>query len=423
MAEESPAPVAGTRANGLDLHRAAGGTATWRRLAMAFYSQVDRDPLLRRLFPGKTLHCAIEEFTAFLAQFFGGPSEDTQRRWWLSLRESHLRFRIGRKERAAWLECMVRALDEVRMEEPLRSALLEFFERSSAHVVNSGEPVAAADPGAPPSDPVRQQIGRRWDAQQALDDAVAAVRGGEAEHAIAAAESSPLRDRLQGDRSTLAGLLARMLGSRNAVMGRYVAERITRDPALVRERYAGRTLLHEASSQGNRTMVELLLRLGADPDARDGGGHTPLYCLANECRTAEGAGVVRALTQSGADVNASDGVKRCTALHMAARRGSPEIAGALLDCGADIDARDSLGETPLRRAVNCDRIRVASLLLARGADAGSIGSRGLTPLLAARSSGMKQLLASQRESSGGTGGATMDRAGRVHNQKRGIGQS
>src|SRR5438132_13676343 len=97
----------------LDLHHAIGGTGTWRRLAVAFYSRVDRDPLLRPLFPGKTLHCAIEELTAFLAQLFGGPSDDTQRRWWLSLRESHQRFKIRQVERAAWLENMVKALGDV----------------------------------------------------------------------------------------------------------------------------------------------------------------------------------------------------------------------------------------------------------------------------------------------------------------------
>ncbi len=31
----------------LSVHQAVGGTATWRRLAVAFYSRVDRNPLLR----------------------------------------------------------------------------------------------------------------------------------------------------------------------------------------------------------------------------------------------------------------------------------------------------------------------------------------------------------------------------------------
>jgi ankyrin repeat protein len=104
--------------------------------------------------------------------------------------------------------------------------------------------------------------------------------------------------------------------------------------------------------------------------------------------------VVRALVQAGANVNAQDGVKRCTALHMAARRGNVEVAAALLDCGADIEARDSLGDTPLRRSVNCNKIEVAALLLSRGADRGPRGSKGLTPLTAARTSAMKRLLQS-----------------------------
>ena len=91
-------------------------------------------------------------------------------------------------------------------------------------------------------------------------------------------------------------------------------------------------------------------------------------------------------------MDADAGVKHCTPLHMAARRGNVEVAQALLDCGANLEACDSLGETPLRRAVNCDKIGVASLLLLNGADFRCIGSKGKTPLLAARSAGMKQLL-------------------------------
>ena len=48
----------------------------------------------------------------------------------------------------------------------------------------------------------------------------------------------------------------------------YVREKLTRDPSLTQERYAGRTLLHAASAAGSLTMVELLLRLGRGPQRR-----------------------------------------------------------------------------------------------------------------------------------------------------------
>jgi truncated hemoglobin YjbI len=378
--------------NELDVYEAIGGTVTCRKLSAAFYARVARDPLLRPLFPGKTLNCAIEEFAAFLVQFLGGPSEDAQRRWWLSLRESHLRFKIGPKERDAWMSNMVKALDDVQIEEPVRSALRGFFGRSSAYVVNCGQaPAVAKERSEPLGDSLHREIARRWDVQLGLDEAVAAIRKGDADHAIVCAESYASQI---SDREVFASLLALMIGSRHTALLGYAHEKLAHDPALAQARYAGRTLLHTASGKGDLTTVELLLRLGADPNVKDGGRHTPLYWLGNECKVSGGGNVVRALVQGGAEVDARDGVKHCTALHMAARRGNLQVAEALLESGADLEARDSLGDTPLRRSVNCDKFEVASLLLSRGADVRSKGSKGLTPLLAARTSAMKRLMQS-----------------------------
>ena len=110
------------------------------------------------------------------------------------------------------------------------------------------------------------------------------------------------------------------------------------------------------------------MRLSTDPDIQDRGGHTPLYCVANECASETGPEVVRALVRAGADVNARGGVTRATALHMAARRGHLAIARALLDCGAALDAKDSKSDTPLDRAIHCRRAMVAQLLVERGAN-------------------------------------------------------
>ena len=78
----------------VEFYGAIGGAAGCRALATAFYARVELDPILRPFFPS-TFTCAIEEFSAFLVQFLGGEAEATQRRWWLSLRESHPAFRLA----------------------------------------------------------------------------------------------------------------------------------------------------------------------------------------------------------------------------------------------------------------------------------------------------------------------------------------
>jgi ankyrin repeat protein len=119
-------------------------------------------------------------------------------------------------------------------------------------------------------------------------------------------------------------------------------------------------------------VVASMLRLGADPRIQDRGRHEPLYSVANECASKRGPDVVRALVLAGADVNACDGVMRATPLHMAARRGHVEIARTLLDCGAALQPQDRNGVTPLQRALNCRKDRVAQLLVERGAAYGRV---------------------------------------------------
>jgi hemoglobin len=392
MAGTLPTIPAPQGAYACDLYHAIGGTHTCRKLSEVFYAHVMQNPVLRPLFPGKTLNCAIAEFAAFLVQVLGGPSEDVQRRWWLSLRESHLRFRIGQKERDAWMITMALALDDVEIDEPMRTALRAFFERSSTYLVNSGPaPSVDKDRGDREGDSIGRDISQRWALQVELDQAVAAIRNAEADRAIALAENSALQTAVERNRAVFAALLAMMISGGDSAMLDYAREKLRRDPALARERYNGRTMLHSASAAGDAATVTWLLRLGADPSARDASGHTALYCVGNACR--EGGGdVVRILVQAGAQVDACGGVKHCTALHMAARRGNLAVASALLDCGANIETRDSLGDTPLRRSVNCNKTAVAALLVSLGADVNSRGSKGLTPLSAARTRAMKTVL-------------------------------
>src|SRR5580692_5272669 len=175
MAVRRPTSDRQTRVPSSDLYQSIGGRDTCHRLSVAFYAREEKNTLLRPLFPGKTFTCAVEEFAAFLAQFLSGPSEDAQRRWWLSLHESHLRFRIGQRERDAWMQNMVQAFDDVPIKEQMRSALLSFFRQSSAYVINRG-PASPVEEGlgASSDDGTHREIGRRWEAQLRLDEAVAA---------------------------------------------------------------------------------------------------------------------------------------------------------------------------------------------------------------------------------------------------------
>ena len=275
------------------------------------------------------------------------------------------------------MDQMAGALGDVEMSESMRSGLMEIFEEASLYLVNSGPAAPVAKRGSESS-----EIGRRWDEQRALDEAVAAVRVGDLSRVIAAAEGTLLRSRFNRSRGVFAHFAGVLIGSGHGAMAEYAQRLLLEHLDLAHERYSGRTLLHAAAAAGTLPIVEALLGLGVDANVQDGGGHAPLYAAANECPG--GGPVVKALVDAGARVDACDGVKRCTALHMAARRDNAGIAEALLDCGADIEARDSLGETPLRRAVNCRQQAVAALLLARGADPHSVGSKGLTPLTAAR---------------------------------------
>jgi truncated hemoglobin YjbI len=327
-----------------------GGEAGCRRFSAAFYARVGNDPALRPLFPGKSLRCATEEFAAFLIQFLGGDEQQTQKRWWLSLRESHARFKIGDAERSAWLRNMSATLDELPLEEETRQALRQFFQHSSAYVV-----------GKESSGPLQAELAARWAEQRILDDAVAAIIAGRD------ADACTLAARFHARPSVFVGLLARMLQTGRPELVRFVADAVESGPALIESRFAGRTLLHAASAAGCMEIVRPLLRLGMDPNVLDAVGHTPLYSTANECGGKTGPAVVEALLAAGADVNARGGVTRATPLHIAARRGFVKIAQTLLDHGAEINARDNKGDTPLQRAINCRRREVARLLEAHGA--------------------------------------------------------
>jgi len=122
------------------------------------------------------------------------------------------------------------------------------------------------------------------------------------------------------------------------------------------------TLTHVVSWHGLLRPLQLLLDRGAEVDAKDGGGWTPLSWAAMGGHEA----VVRLLLDRGAEVDVED-TDNCTPLSWAAIRGREALVRLLLDRGAEVNAKDKDGWTALSWAAREGHKAVVQLLLDRGA--------------------------------------------------------
>ena len=149
----------------------------------------------------------------------------------------------------------------------------------------------------------------------------------------------------------------------------------------------GATPLWLACRNGNAVMVEKLLSAGANPNAALPLGETPLMAAADTGSVK----AVKSLLANGADPNAAENQGGQTALMWALARKHPDVARPLIEHGADVHARSKGGFSPLLFAAQQGDLDSAQILLATGANVNEAAPDGMSALLVASSSGHEAL--------------------------------
>jgi ankyrin repeat protein len=150
---------------------------------------------------------------------------------------------------------------------------------------------------------------------------------------------------------------------------------------------SGDTPLMMSIKFGRRDLVEALIAKGAKPDEKGSTGRTPLRLAASQGHVE----IAELLISKGANVNALDDA-RDTPLIAAVAQGRLEIAELLISKGADVNAFDGARATALIAAVRKNRTDMAAMLISKGAQVDALDARGKTPLTLAAENDQKDMV-------------------------------
>ncbi len=145
----------------------------------------------------------------------------------------------------------------------------------------------------------------------------------------------------------------------------------------------GLTALHVATRKGGLVMVRMLLEHGADIEALDKQGHTPLATALLARNTL----VADYLVKQGAKLDPD------ALLQETVRQGSADrdVLDFLIKRGANLDAPDAQGNTPLHLAILFGHRVIAKHLVQKGANIDTTDQAGRTPLQLAIERGEKDI--------------------------------
>lgn len=104
-----------------------GGTEQVMALVDRFYDIMDSDPGARdiRAMHPQDLTSSREKLYMFLTGWTGGPQLYIERYGHPFLRRRHMPFSIGEPERDQWMYCMIKAMHDLGIEEPVMLKLAE----------------------------------------------------------------------------------------------------------------------------------------------------------------------------------------------------------------------------------------------------------------------------------------------------------
>ena len=146
--------------------------------------------------------------------------------------------------------------------------------------------------------------------------------------------------------------------------------------------------LHVGATNGYYKVVSLLIQHGAHLECKNE-KYSALYTAIHHERLE----TVDILLDAGAKVNFASPDAKHTPLHVAVQKHKTlDYITRLLDRGADINAVDKNGLTPLHFSAFVDNVKAAEYLLSRGADPNLLSAKGNSALKCAKSKQIKDLL-------------------------------
>ena len=138
--------------------------------------------------------------------------------------------------------------------------------------------------------------------------------------------------------------------------------------------------LISAAGRGDARAVERLLERGADVNARDTDGTTPLVAAAYD----NNVEMARTLIEAGADVNAKDQTEQSAYLISTSEVGNdPRLLRLTLRNGANVRSLDSYNGTGLIRAAERGHVEIVRELLKTDVNVDHVNNLGWTALLEA----------------------------------------